>query len=128
MKGNVAFIKKLFGDSYHSLINKTSAWVQHRLVEYNVSDEEVIITSLYSVSSMRFGEPAPDNDLDVIVIYTGTMHEDSLFNTLGDDLQDYFFFEESNCRPNKIIVDFNPIKDGGLAYKAEKRSTFNKER
>lgn len=128
MTGNIDFIEKLFDDSYDNIINKISTWVQHRLIEYNVSDDEVTVTGIDIVGSMRFGEPTVDSDLDVIVTYTGTMREDSLFNILAEDPQEYFYVEASTGVDSKIIVDFNPIKDGDLDYEVAKRSTFKKER
>lgn len=127
MIGNIAFIEKLFNMSYQDLLDVIKDWLDTRLINYSISDDEAKITGVDIVGSMRFGEPQDGSDLDVIVTYTGSLREDSFFNIL-DDPYDRLILETTDPTFGLVSVDFNPIQNGDLQYEVKKRSAFKKER
>lgn len=114
-------IEKLFDDKYENIIISLTTIVDDRLIDNNVTNSECEITGLDIVGSRRFGNPRPNSDLDIILTYTGSIKEDSLFNILNDP-KSYIY----SATFRKITLDFNPIKNGDINYEVEKRSTYKK--
>ena len=67
------------------------------IIENNVLDAKIVDTFVHG-SRVR-GTSKEDSDLDVVVFYTGSIREDSLFNILHEE---DFIFEN-------VIVDINPV-------------------
>ena len=67
------------------------------IIENNDLDAKIVDTFIHG-SRVR-GTSEEDSDLDVVVFYTGSVKEDSLFNILHEE---GFVFEN-------VIVDINPV-------------------
>lgn len=67
------------------------------IIENNDLDAKIVDTFVHG-SRVR-GTSKEDSDLDVVVFYTGSIREDSLFNILHEE---EFVFEN-------VVVDINPI-------------------
>lgn len=67
------------------------------IIENNDLDAKIVDTFIHG-SRVR-GTSKEDSDLDVVVFYTGSIKEDSLFNILHEE---EFVFEN-------VVVDINPV-------------------
>lgn len=68
------------------------------LIHYEIDDIRIIEADVYG--SRLYGDNTEKSDLDIVVEYSGDMHEDNLFNILN----------EEKFVIDGIEVDINPIR------------------
>ena len=109
----------MFIECYHKIhkdqevqgfLNYDSCAELENVVAYNVSEvledndiiynDEIEYLCIYAHGSRVFGNPRKNSDIDFVLFYKGTIHEDDLFNIFADE---NIYIEHIKC-------DFNPIE------------------
>ena len=98
-KDSDSYLSDIQGFENYSVVELTDIVEDYcrEIIENNDLDAKIVETFIHG-SRVR-GTSEEDSDLDVVVFYTGSIKEDSLFNILHEE---EFVFEN-------VIVDINPV-------------------